>query len=139
MKRRKIKAELFMSRVHKDESTGCWIWQGPQIKGYGKYSNTQAHTASYQLHRGEYDSSLELDHLCRNTLCCNPYHLEPVTRMENIRRRSVLITQCKNGHEFTEENTRVVPSSAGGIRRVCRACVRRNSAAYKARRAGRAA
>lgn len=29
---------------------------------------------------------LELDHLCRVRCCCNPSHLEPVTRAENIRR-----------------------------------------------------
>lgn len=28
----------------------------------------------------------ELDHLCGVRRCCNPLHLEPVTRTENIRR-----------------------------------------------------
>ena len=29
----------------------------------------------------------EIDHLCRNHRCVNPDHLEPVTHLENMRRR----------------------------------------------------
>lgn len=29
----------------------------------------------------------QIDHLCNNRLCCNPYHLECVTHLRNQRRR----------------------------------------------------
>lgn len=71
---------------------GCWEWQatrGP--KGYGQVQYDSvlylAHRFSYEAHRGGIDPDLTLDHLCRNTCCVNPDHLEPVTRSENSRRK----------------------------------------------------
>jgi hypothetical protein len=44
------------------------------------------HQLAYQLEKGLVPEGLELDHLCRNRTCCNPDHLEPVTRAENMAR-----------------------------------------------------
>jgi hypothetical protein len=35
---------------------------------------------------GEIPDGLMLDHLCRNTACVNPSHLEPVTNSVNVQR-----------------------------------------------------
>lgn len=52
-------------------------------------------------------------------LCCNPEHLEPVTRLENSHRGSKYRpSHCANGHLFTEENT--VIRKTGHI--YCRIC-----------------
>jgi hypothetical protein len=48
-----------------------------------------AHVVMYERHVGLVPDGLELDHLCRNTSCVNPSHLEPVTHAENMRRSSV--------------------------------------------------
>ncbi len=40
----------------------------------------------YERHVGPIPDGLDIDHLCLNTVCCNPTHLEPVTRDENSRR-----------------------------------------------------
>jgi hypothetical protein len=45
-----------------------------------------AHRYVYETHKEAIPNGLELDHLCRNTLCVNPNHLEPVTHAENCRR-----------------------------------------------------
>jgi hypothetical protein len=45
-----------------------------------------AHRFVYEWLVGPISEGLELDHLCSNTLCINPDHLEPVTGEENRRR-----------------------------------------------------
>jgi hypothetical protein len=62
--------------------TDCWIWLGGiNTSGYGQ------HVTVYERYVGPVPEGLELDHLCKNRLCVNPDHLEPVTRSENLRRK----------------------------------------------------
>lgn len=73
------------------DANGCWVWQrGMVANGYGaiKRDGYQgvAHRWYYERDRGPIPNGLQLDHLCRNRLCVNPAHLEPVTQTENIRR-----------------------------------------------------
>lgn len=109
----------------------CLIWTG-QLRpdGYGKVRSRQAHRVFYELLVGPIADGLELDHLCRNVRCVLPAHLEPVTRAENMRRRYATYTHCKRGHEYTPENTYVMPRGY----RDCRTCIRRRVAEYRARR-----
>lgn len=112
----------FWSKV---EPTGfCWTWSARTDKhGYGHFNfgdgrTLQAHRIAYTLLVGEIPKGLVIDHLCRNTSCVNPDHLEPVTHKENqlripeVVRRPSWITSgknitgyCKHGHEYTVENT----------------------------------
>lgn len=71
----------------------CWIWQR-SMNGYGygigciNGKPEGAHRISYRLHTGNTIERWEdIDHLCTNTTCVNPTHLEKVTYLENIRRR----------------------------------------------------
>lgn len=122
-----MRANTFWSKVHKTDS--CWVWTGTVHKGYGRYSGQGAHRLAYELLVGPIADGLELDHLCGNTLCVNPQHLEPVTRMENMRRRYADQTHCKAGHEFTPENT----YTGCGVRQ-CRACQLEAVRRYQARK-----
>ena len=69
---------------------GCWEWQGALNQGYGVATcdgeRGRVHRLVYARLVGEPPAGLDLDHLCRNRKCCNPLHLEPVTRAENLRR-----------------------------------------------------
>ena len=104
--------DVFWSRVDKEGT--CWIWLGSRSNRYGTFSfrgvSHQAHRFSYSLTH-QIPDGMELDHLCRNTFCVRPSHLEPVTHTENIRRGIAPTainrrkTHCISGHEFTEENT----------------------------------
>lgn len=72
------------------EPTGCWRWIGSTTtSGYGHLSISdvyyQAHRLMYTLHRGPVTTPA-MDHLCRNRWCVNPWHLEPVSHQENMRR-----------------------------------------------------
>ena len=75
----------------------CWEWQGGHSGygrggGYGRMSvdgHTMAvHRVVYMLEHGPIPTKKQIDHKCRNRLCCNPDHLEMVTHKENQRRRS---------------------------------------------------
>lgn len=74
----------------------CLVWRGQvNRKGYGTISaggsgcKVYTHRAMYEALVGPIPEGLEIDHLCRNTRCCNPNHLEPVTHSENMRRMHV--------------------------------------------------
>lgn len=90
---------LFWARV--DRSGGlfaCWPWTGPTVRGYGRLHGRRAtHRVAYELLVGPIAEGLTLDHLCRNKLCANPAHLEPVTLAENIRRAMPFRTRDPQG------------------------------------------
>lgn len=75
---------------------GCWVWNGETNRnGYGRVHFNQkkrvVHRVVWFLFYGELPADTVLDHLCRNRLCCNPSHLEPVSVFENtIRGQAVL-------------------------------------------------
>ncbi len=121
--------QRLIARTTIDPRTGCHTWQGAKDRhGYGKVKHNgrteQVHRIAYTVLGPEFDHSLTLDHLCRNTLCWNTAHLEPVTqRTNNLRGRGMAAintakTHCPKGHEYTEANTY---RRARGDRE-CRAC-----------------
>lgn len=72
---------------------------------------------------GPIPEGLELDHLCRVSLCVNPWHLEPVTHKVNQERGRGSVTHCKRGHPFDEENTaHRTNARLGKTQRACRRC-----------------
>ena len=71
-----------------NRETGCWEWRGVKSRsGYPRLGARPAHHVYYERARGPVPAGLTLDHLCRNRGCVNPDHLEPVTLLENVRRR----------------------------------------------------
>lgn len=117
---------------------GCWIWNGGlSTAGYARFfadgKTRQASRVAYELIVSPIPDGLELDHLCRNTRCVNPLHLEPVTHAENVLRGvRRTATHCKHGHEFTSENT-AKRQRNGTWQRRCRACGRRWAAEHARR------
>lgn len=94
----------------------CWQWGGTlRPDGYGVMlvdkRRPMAHRVAYEHHLGPIPDGLTIDHLCRNKSCVNPFHMEPVTAVENVRRSDAYSavnarkTHCNHGHEFTPENT----------------------------------
>lgn len=96
---------------------GCWEWKlAPDKDGYGLFSTgsavdgsarrVRAARYSYEELVGKIPKGMQIDHLCKNRICVNPEHLEPVTPMENIQRSAnTNKTSCVNGHLYDEKNT----------------------------------
>jgi hypothetical protein len=128
-----LAADRFWSKV--DKTGDCWIWTGAiASNGYGSFAHSTAHRWAYTHLVGPVPDGMDLDHLCRVRTCCNPMHLEPVTRGENLRRGYAArgsAGMCQRGHAFTPENTGT--NSRSG-HRFCRACSRLHKQAYKKRR-----
>jgi hypothetical protein len=102
---------------------GCWEWTGYRYgNGYAAMGwlgrQRLLHRLAYEQLVEPIPHGLTLDHLCRVRHCVNPDHLEPVTQGENTRR--AMRSHCKNGHEFTPDNT-YVPADG---KRYCRECRR---------------
>lgn len=119
-------------------ATQCWLWIGGTNPKYGVYHLPNygravgAHRYSWEMaHVACVLPGHDIDHLCLVTLCVRPEHLEPVTRLENSRRRTQRITHCPKGHEYTPENTYVSKGEYG--LRSCRECHRLNEAARRGR------
>ena len=99
------------------------------------------HRVAYEAAVGPIPEGLQLDHLCRNTLCTNPAHLEPVTCRENLLRGNTLQaanaakTHCPYGHPYAGENLRVRRLKSGGLGRSCRECARVFGRAARRKRA----
>jgi hypothetical protein len=54
----------------------------------------------YERLNGTIPAGLEFNHLCRNRLCVNPKHLEPVTSVENTRRTITTNLTVENVNEI---------------------------------------
>jgi hypothetical protein len=77
--------------VGRGSDAECWPWRGAtDAHGYGNITfrrvNIHAYRAVYEHMVGPIPAGLVIDHLCRNPLCVNPHHLEPVTIRENTLR-----------------------------------------------------
>lgn len=122
----------FRNKYEVDPATGCWNWTDNARSGYGfllvDRRKVMAHRFSYELHIGAIPEGMQLDHLCRNKLCVNPEHLEPVTQHENILRSDNLAARWARR---TECHVCGGPLEERGDRRICRACERRRAAAWR--------
>ncbi len=131
----------FVMKTKFADKIDCWEFLGRRhTRGYrdlligGK--KYYAHRVSYQLFVGDLKENLEIDHLCRNRVCVNPYHLEQVTskvntlRGNSIEAKNARKTHCKRGHEFSRENTFTQRNQRG---RRCRTCARGAWKRYKRR------
>lgn len=109
----------------------CWEWQSTiDMYGYGLFwlngANRKAHRIAWILSGRVLIPGMVLDHLCRNRKCVNPDHLEQVTIGENVSRGTNHYrgrASCKNGHDFSPENTRMRTVIVRGKSYQTRTCV----------------
>lgn len=130
----------FLSHIDKTEN--CWTWTGAKaVKNarhtpvyYGEYAirfprieKYYAHRFSYEFFKGPIPDGFQIDHVCKNTLCVNPDHLEAVTPKTNVLRGNTIAaknktkTHCPKGHPYDIKNTYIV-RKYGREMRECRIC-----------------
>jgi hypothetical protein len=107
----------------------CWVWTGClNSRRYGCVSVggkvVLTHRATFTIYKGDIPDGFHVDHLCFNTKCCNPSHLDAVTPKVNAERsRPATKTRCANGHPLAGDNLQLKRRSSGGHQRQCRVCV----------------
>lgn len=132
-------ADRFWSNVnfrggqdHRDDklanaSGDCWIWttrRDPAGYGFMRVYGRQllAHRIALKDSGVDFSDEQVVDHLCRNTRCVRPDHLEAVTHTENVQRGIAgNKTHCPSGHEYTVENTVYVKPR---MAKYCRTCLK---------------
>ena len=130
--------QKYWDRIEKTET--CWNWKTwITDKGYGMLEcngkRIFAHRFVYEALVGKIPAGLVIDHLCRNTRCVNPTHLEPVTNAENLRRGYCVSAvnsrkkHCKYGHELAGDGIQLFRGE-----RICRACRKRRNDYHNPRR-----
>ncbi len=110
----------------------CWVYQGYlNYKGYPEISyrgeNWRGHRLAYTLWKGPVTAGMCVCHTCDNRACINPLHLflgtvdtnnKDAAAKGRLKYSAKSWPICKNGHEFTPENTVVCKL---GFRH-CRTC-----------------
>jgi hypothetical protein len=131
-------SDRFWEKVAKSTSSGCWEWRSSiRGNGYGAFFTNLigegrkchgAHRFSWTLVNGPIPEGMWVLHKCDNRICVNPDHLFIGDRVDNMNDCASKgrvctvgksrITHCKNGHEFSAENTRTDKNG----HRVCKQC-----------------
>jgi hypothetical protein len=126
---------------------GCLEWtRSTNHKGYGQIHidgrNLATHRLAWELANGPIPPGMKVLHHCDNPPCCDAAKClflgtpadNTADMLSKGRHRGRLVTQCPDGHDYTEANTYV---TAQGHRK-CRACHNARTLAhyYKRRREG---
>jgi hypothetical protein len=92
-------------RVDELPILGCWFYKGKlNHDGYARArydgKSRYLHRVTYEHLNGKIPFGLELDHLCKIRHCISPYHVEPVTHAENVKRGDSVKSTCIRGHDL---------------------------------------
>ena len=84
----RIWAKLAESEVKSYDGIPCWEFQGRiEASGYGRVWWNGKPELVHRLFAETYhgDAGEVTEHKCNNRACCNPFHTEPSTHLDNMR------------------------------------------------------
>jgi len=135
--------DQLVRQLMRNANDACWSWPCHSGGGYASLHldgrTVRAVMVAYELKHGPVPTGLQLDHLCRNTGCWNPDHVEPVTPSVNQLRgtsRQSEKTHCPQGHSYNSENTAIRRSKGGRLKRFCKPCQKQSTREYRQRLKG---
>lgn len=110
---------------HRPDLGPCLLFTGADNgNGYGQFrhkdKNGYAHRYAWERVNGPIPDGLTVDHLCRVRRCVNVEHMELTDGVDNYLRGVATRTHCRNGHEYTPENTLSKPGRPES--RYCKIC-----------------
>lgn len=86
--------DRFWAQVDRGGPDGCWVWMGYRRGNYGQVTfkdrKWRAHRLAYELLVGPIPEGYHIHHKCRNPVCVNPDHLEPLSEVEHGRKNRKL-------------------------------------------------
>jgi hypothetical protein len=108
--------------VDTSSEDGCWPFVGHRDKcGYGKFDDTLAHRAAWEMQNGPIKAGLYVCHKCDNPPCVRPSHLFLGTQQDNV---SDMVSKGRQGitrhgrggkHKFNmEQIARIQAAYASG-------------------------
>lgn len=110
----------FWAKIAKDPTTGCWLWTGTLVCGYGQLVHEgkqwRAHRLSYILRYGPISPELFVCHNCPggdNPRCVNPDHLFLDTPLVNARDKIIKGT-VRNGRDIN--TAKLTPEAVVAVR-----------------------
>lgn len=82
----------------------CYIWIGPMCREYGRNNvgskRFLAHRTSFFIHNGFIDPDKHIDHICCNTRCIHPRHLQQVEPKRNQELKALRSKETIDMDEF---------------------------------------
>lgn len=86
----------FHERWMPEPNSGCWLWLGDLVQGYGRMTvrssprwQIRAHRLSFEIHKGPIPVGLDVLHKCDVQCCVNPDHLRVGDDQDNARDKSI--------------------------------------------------
>jgi hypothetical protein len=124
-----------LTKIEYGATDQCWRWKGyHDVNGRPQQGTNRAGVSQMVTHRVlaiftgcPVPDGCEAHHTCETPWCVNPWHLRVLTQTGHRQQHRKAPVACRNGHDYTPENTGWTNRPAGP-QRYCKQCNRERAA-----------